>query len=576
MNILLKFCLPPLAAVFIALPFLDKAVHIDDTLFLYMARQILKYPLDPYSFFVNWEYATERAFDFFSNPPGMGYFLAFVLSRFGENERVLHASYLIFSIPAGYSMAFLARRFTPLPSVALLLLFFSPIFMITSHNLMPDMPLLALYLSSLALFIRGAEREKTFPLLLSGIFAGIALLFRYNGISLLALLFFYHLLYHGFTRPRHFIALIAPVAILCGWCVLSQIAYGEVHLLKHIGFQQYGQGTDLARVKLFLLANFLYLAGGALFPLVLLSPFFAGAGIMNKLIFFLPLVLFGFLYRKYNGYLELTYNIPNTILLSTFFVALSYFLMAALKESCMGIVKRNEHWRDPLFLLFWFFLVIGIQTSGIHTSAKYMLLAVPPLILLFVRSLSVDMLQSWKGRILITLLLLFSTGWGFLMAAADYELAGVNRKIARYCEDKIKIGKENTLWFLGHWGFQYYMEEKGFRAYEAQSELPKKGDVLVRSSLAWPQPMSPQLKSRIVLKDKMTLYARLPVKTMHNQMKSLANFYSTENFRNGPRILPSSIPSNPLEEFLIFSMEGVLPFSISSNPLEEFLVFSVE
>jgi len=357
---------------------------------------------------------------------------------------------------------------------------------------------------------------------------------------------------------------------------LSQIAYGEVHLLKHIGFQQYGQGADPDKMKLFLLANFLYLAGGALFPLFLLSPFFAGAGVMHKALFFPALILFGLLYRKYSGYMELTYDLPNSILVSTFFICLSYFLMAALKESCMEIVKRSEHWRDPLFLLFWFFLVIGIQVSGIHTSAKYMLLAVPPLLLLFVKSIATLTLGPWKRRAFLFLLIFFSAGWGFLMAAADYELADVNRKIARYCEDKIKIGKENTLWFLGHWGFQYYMEGKGFRAYETKSELPKKGDALARSSLAWPQPMSPQLKSRIVLKDKMTLYARLPVRTMHNQRKSPANFYSTENFRNSHKAPPSSAPSNPLEDFLVFSMGGVLPFSISDGPLEEFLIFSVE
>src|SRR5438270_5558613 len=35
-------------------PFLNKAFHIDDPLFLWMAQQIAKHPLDPYGFEVNW------------------------------------------------------------------------------------------------------------------------------------------------------------------------------------------------------------------------------------------------------------------------------------------------------------------------------------------------------------------------------------------------------------------------------------------------------------------------------------------------------------------------------------------
>ena len=35
-------------------PFLNKAFHIDDPLFLWMAQQIVKHPVDPYGFSVNW------------------------------------------------------------------------------------------------------------------------------------------------------------------------------------------------------------------------------------------------------------------------------------------------------------------------------------------------------------------------------------------------------------------------------------------------------------------------------------------------------------------------------------------
>jgi len=35
-------------------PFLNKAFHIDDPLFIWMAQQIAKHPFDHYGFYVNW------------------------------------------------------------------------------------------------------------------------------------------------------------------------------------------------------------------------------------------------------------------------------------------------------------------------------------------------------------------------------------------------------------------------------------------------------------------------------------------------------------------------------------------
>ena len=43
------------AAVFACLlPFSGKAFNVDDTLFIYVARQITQHPLDPFGFKVNW------------------------------------------------------------------------------------------------------------------------------------------------------------------------------------------------------------------------------------------------------------------------------------------------------------------------------------------------------------------------------------------------------------------------------------------------------------------------------------------------------------------------------------------
>ena len=54
------------------LPFIDKAFHIDDPLFLWTARQIQNRPLDFYRFNVNWYWSEMPMASVTKNPPSTG------------------------------------------------------------------------------------------------------------------------------------------------------------------------------------------------------------------------------------------------------------------------------------------------------------------------------------------------------------------------------------------------------------------------------------------------------------------------------------------------------------------------
>ena len=70
-----------------------------------------------------------------------------------------------------------------------------------------------------------------------------------------------------------------------------------------------------------------------------------------------------------------------------------------------------------------------------------------------------------------------------LVAKADYDLATTARTAARdLCS---KFGNSpKTLWFEGHWGFQYYMEQGGAKALESDFAAPVPGDMVVVPSEA--------------------------------------------------------------------------------------------
>ena len=77
------------------MPFLDKALHIDDPLFVWCARHIQSSPLDFYGFTVNWEGREALMATVNQNPPLASYYLALLGSLFGWNEVALHAGFLM-------------------------------------------------------------------------------------------------------------------------------------------------------------------------------------------------------------------------------------------------------------------------------------------------------------------------------------------------------------------------------------------------------------------------------------------------------------------------------------------------
>jgi len=130
-------------------PFLNKAFHIDDPLFLWMAQQIAKHPLDPYGFDVNWASFMQPMWIVMQNPPLCSYYIAAVASAFGWSEPVLHLAFLFWATMSILGTFVLARRFCREPLVAALLTLFTPVFLVSATSVMCDVIMLALWLGRL-------------------------------------------------------------------------------------------------------------------------------------------------------------------------------------------------------------------------------------------------------------------------------------------------------------------------------------------------------------------------------------------------------------------------------------------
>src|SRR5271166_5867053 len=83
------------ATLLCLLPFSGKAFHIDDPLFLWSAQHIVRHPLDPYGFQVNWYGWQMPMSEVTKNPPLACYYAAAIGALAGWSERALHLGFLL-------------------------------------------------------------------------------------------------------------------------------------------------------------------------------------------------------------------------------------------------------------------------------------------------------------------------------------------------------------------------------------------------------------------------------------------------------------------------------------------------
>src|SRR2546426_2759192 len=195
------------------LPFTGKALHIDDPMYVWAAKQIEKKPLDPYGFEVNWYGFPMPMSDVNKNPPLTSYYIAGVGRVFGWGERTLHVAFLVPAIIVIIGTYLLAERLSRRPLLAGVCALFTPVFLISSSNLMSDVLMLAFWVSAVCLWIIGLKRRSAWRLVASGTLMAVSALAKYYGMALIPLLLVYSLLEKR-RATWGLAALLVPVGFL--------------------------------------------------------------------------------------------------------------------------------------------------------------------------------------------------------------------------------------------------------------------------------------------------------------------------------------------------------------------------
>ncbi len=438
----------PIVAVLICAgclaPFVNKAFTIDDPLFLWAAQHIQQHPLDPYGFEINWYISPERMADVTKNPPLACYALALAGWLFGWNEIALHTAFLLPAAGAAWGMYRLAEKLCDRPLLATLTAVLTPVFLVSSTNVMCDTMMLCFWVWSLVCWRRGLERPRW--LIVAGILISLCALTKYFGVSLIPLLLVYTLLKRRRVRAG-LAALLIPIAVLTAYQLATLRMYNRGLLLDAVLFSAgaHGEYSKGWRMPLIGLA----FTGGCLMSVLFYLPLLWPRGRLFILIVLSVLLALPFAAAR---------SWDATVLLQA-----TLFLLGGIAVVVLAVADWRRHRdADAWLLLLW---IAGTLTFGIAVNwvinGRSLLPLAPAIGILIARQL--DWLHSSTAERIVgreIWPLLPAAIVALLVTVADYRQAGADREAARLVADACSH-QPGTLWFEGHWGFQYYMQRRG-------------------------------------------------------------------------------------------------------------------
>lgn len=516
------------------LPFVNQAFHLDDVNYLDIAKNVMEHPLFP----LDMSYVFEGRYVSMwghPHPPLNSYVMAVVLLLNGRHasEVALHVTYLFFPILATISFYFLARRFTRFPVLATAVFSSVPTLQVVAHTLMADVPLLALWLCAMTLFIYGVDRSNLslergalVPLI-------AAVFYAYQGLALIPLLALYAWQRRRLDKWRGAM-LCLPILLLIGWQALGYIHRGSTYvvtLFEYLSWWGWGQPAKIARN---LLSSFAYLGGTILFFPFLFVAF--GRRWWGTSSLLGVVVAAGVAQTELGGY-GLTQKIFFVFCFAGGLIATVWVL-----RGFFASLLRKDH--DFLFLSLWFLGVLTYCSLIFITgSARYLLPAAPPLTLLLVRSIESQLAVSRRWRVFYTAVLACQMVLGLALARSDYEFAGTFRQAAQDFQQG-HVSPGTPFLFSGEWGFRHYLQALGGHIM-ADDSVGQPYELVVKSKLCLSRRFDNALDRSLEVVEKRTYRISSPVRLLDQQTK--AGFWS-----DGWGELPFWFSNEPLDQITIY------------------------
>jgi hypothetical protein len=522
-----------------------KPLLVDDSAYYFYAKQIAQDPLRPYAFHMFWYQHPSPANEILA-PPGLPYWWAIAYGLFGEQPFWWKVWLLPYSLIFVFALDALFRRFargleTPLVWMTVL----SPTFL-PSLNLMLDVPALALVLGSVALFFRSCARESFLLAGAAGLVAGLAMETKYTAFMAPAIILLYAFMFRRITLG----ILASGVALLVFvyWEWFIAIYHGESHFICNLK-----QQDSTLNEKFQLIWPLLTIVGALSPPVSLLG--LAALGLRRASLAVIGAVMaIGYLVLAcFDGVFILSGNPPlpgdwhepeEMPLEYVIFGALGLVSLGVTLVGiwCLCVRKRDAGVDNPFshspiaFVLSPFrrmdlFLVLWL----LGEMAGYFLLTPFPAVrrvmgvmvvgTLLAGRLAARTCAAWPRRNVIHGVAAASVALGVLFYSVDLLDAFAEKNAAEGAAEFIRERQpEARIWYVGHWGFQYYAERAGMIPVVPDQSILGEGDWLVKPGWLIRWPRCGHLNQQLIRVSRfhtekvidLTVDDRLPLRTVQN------------------------------------------------------------
>jgi len=412
------------------------------------------------------------------NPPLTCYYIAAAAKFVGWSERALHLVFLLPTIALVLGAYRLAQKFTRSPGLAAVATLLTPALLVSACSTMCDPMMLALWIWATIFWIEGLDSGKPLLLTASALLITASELTKYFGAGLILLLFAYSCLRQRRLGPWAWYLLI-PVSVLIGYEFLTARIYGHGLLTTAAQFSGTRRLSTHSSKGAKVLIGLSYVGGCAL-PGLLFAPIIWA----RKQIVMVALASGVAVFLIMHGRVRLSMGATGTAArmgrhahweIISFHLIL--FIAGGVSVLALAIA---DYWRernpDSLFLLLWvagtFWFTAFLNWT---INARSVLPMVPAVGILLARRL--ENLPGNSGRRLkfsVASALLVSGVLSLWLARADTELANTAKTAALLIREKTY--GSGDLWFVGHSGFQYYLQALGARAYDWNHPQAKNGD----------------------------------------------------------------------------------------------------
>jgi hypothetical protein len=544
-----------------------KPIQIDDAAYYYFARQMQQDPLNPYGFLLLWYDVPNQANGILA-PPLLPYTWALALRildvlHLGDSPVLCKLLLLPWPLVLVFGLHALFRRFAEgwaLPLTVFTV--FSPT-LLPSLNLMLDVPALGLTLWSIYLFLRACDEDDIKRAVMAGLMAGLAIQTKYTGLVAPAVMVLGGAL---FGRWRLIPAAVLTTAqVFVCWELLMALGYDRSHFFNTASGQSLmvGEGGPLAKLTAFLeekqvfLPVLFTLVGSVAPALIVLG--LAALGLGRRLLVVIAVMLYwGILaiamdYKhlglvtqqqlesvaqgihfvwefKLSDAIFLVYGVGAFAVLTAIAVQLLW-----LRPSAPGGLAGPGSWKQTIFLLLWLAVEVAFYFPLTPFPAVRRVLGFTVVATLLTGQLLAQTCQTLSVRRNVQVIVAGGVVLGLAYFALDFWNARSQHAAANEAADWIQARGGTRVWYMGHWGFQYYAEHRGMKPvfdYHYRGERINAGDYLVA-------PDQPHNQQSIQLDKHKLIEEHVIVEEDWFPLRTVVNYYggtAALEHHEGPRL----------------------------------------